>query len=131
MHGGISPDFVENDFDIEHANKTMRESLTKQITKAVRDSLYNDYYNSKGPIWYRGYFNDSLLKKGDIKRLLRKLDVKHVIVGHTSQEKIESLFKDKIFAVDTSIKNGKHGELLFIEDGKFYRGTMEGVKIPL
>ncbi|MGM5470728.1 metallophosphoesterase [Flavobacteriaceae bacterium LMO-SS05] len=130
VHGGISKDFVHTGFDLEETNKIMRQSLYEEDWSTKSDSIYGKYYDSFSPIWYRGYFNKEF-KKSDINRLLRVLKVKHIIVGHTSFKKIESLFDSKIIAVDSSIKNGTYGELLLIEDGNYYRGTMSGLKIKL
>ncbi|EDQ01274.1 hypothetical protein KT99_17301 [Shewanella benthica KT99] len=41
-------------------------------------------------------------------------DVKHVVVGHTSQTGVLGLFNNKVLAVDSSIKNCQSGELLLI-----------------
>jgi len=127
VHAGISPGFIENGFNLDNTNALMRQSLDTTISPAKRDSIYNKFYNADGPIWYRGYFNENL-NNSIVKKLLKKLSVKHIIVGHTSQLEVTPLFKDRIIAVDTSIKNGIYGELLFIEDGKFYRGKMDGTK---
>jgi len=128
VHGGISKEFIETGFNLEESNQILRQSLHDDINTVKLDSIYYKYNTSGGPIWYRGYFTDSL-KNRQIKKLLRKLDVEHIVVGHTSQTKIESLFSNKIFAVDTSIKLGNSGEILLIENGAFYRGTIDGKKI--
>jgi predicted MPP superfamily phosphohydrolase len=130
VHGGISQEFLDDAFNLDETNQMMRRSLYEDEKEVKWDSLYKKYNYSHSPIWYRGYFTDSL-KKGQVNKILKKLDVRHIIVGHTSQTKIESLFKDKIFAVDSSIKLGEYGEILLIENGKFYRGTIEGEKIEL
>jgi UDP-2,3-diacylglucosamine pyrophosphatase LpxH len=130
VHAGISLNFIESGIDLEATNQKMRQSLLEEQTEAKWDSIYNKYYNSEGPIWYRGYFSEDF-KKSQLKKILKTLQVDHIIVGHTSQKQIESLFGNKIFAVDTSIKNGVSGELLFIENGNFYRGTMDGQKIKI
>jgi hypothetical protein len=130
VHGGISEEFIKNNPDLDKTNRQMRQSLLGDNSSSHKDSIYEKYFDSKGPIWYRGYFLDSL-KNSNIKSVLRALKAKHVIVGHTSQTKIESLFKRKILAVDSSIKNGVYGELLLIENGEYYRGTMSGEKIKL
>jgi len=127
VHAGISPEFIENGFNLDKTNALMRKSLDSGLSAPKRDSIYNQFYNSSGPIWYRGYFNEDL-KKGVVKKILKKLKVENIIVGHTSQLEVTPLFNDKIIAVDTSIKNGIYGELLFIEDGKFFRGKMDGTK---
>tara|TARA_R110000868_G_scaffold1389_21_gene10818 strand:+ start:3291 stop:4367 length:1077 start_codon:yes stop_codon:yes gene_type:complete len=130
VHGGISKEFIANGFNLEETNQRMRQSLNEDENEPTWHTLYNPYYGNNGPIWYRGYFSGDFKKK-DVNNLLRKLDVKHIIVGHTSQNQIESLFHNKILAIDSSIKNGVYGEILFIENGSYYRGTMEGEKIKL
>ena len=130
VHAGLSLNFLENSENLETVNQKMRESLVEQQTEAAWDSIYNKYYNNKGPIWYRGYFSEEF-NNNQLKKILKTLQVDHIVVGHTSQKKIESLFKNKILAIDTSIKNGVSGELLFIENGEFYRGTMDGKKIKI
>lgn len=130
VHGGISLDFIEDGINLETANQKMRQSLLEEHTEAKWDSIYYKYNNSEGPVWYRGYFSEDF-KKPQLKKILKTLQVDHIVVGHTSQEQIESLFNNKILAVDTSIKNGVSGELLFIENGDFYRGTIDGRKIKI
>jgi len=130
VHGGISSEFIEPSFNLDATNKKMRLSLMENATDIKWDNTYGKYYDSNGPIWYRGYFSDEF-KNEQIKKLLRALKVKHIVVGHTSQKRVESLFKNRVFAVDTSIKNGVYGELLFIENDNFYRGTLDGQKIQI
>lgn len=128
LHAGISEAFISNGFDLEVTNQQMRQSLFDNDNDPQWHKLYDQYFDNNSPIWYRGYFSADF-KKSDINKLLRKLNVKHVIVGHTSQKQIESLFHNKILAVDSSIKNGLYGEMLFIENGKYYRHTKEGETI--
>jgi predicted MPP superfamily phosphohydrolase len=130
VHAGISSEFIESGFDLDATNQKMRLSLTENETDKKWDSIYSKYYDSYGPIWYRGYFSNELNNK-EINKLLKTIKVKHIVVGHTSQTQIETLFKNRIIAVDTSIKNGISGELLFIENGHFYRGTINGQKIKI
>lgn len=130
VHGGISSEFMASGFNLEATNQKLRQSLMETERDKKWDSIYGKYYDSDAPIWYRGYFSDTF-KKEHIKKLLRALKVKHIVVGHTSQTQVESLFKNRVFAVDTSIKNGVSGELLFIETDNFYRGTMDGQKVKI
>ena len=37
----------------------------------------------------------------------------------------------RVIAIDSSIKNGDNGELLFIENGKLSRGLLDGTRAPL
>ena len=130
VHGGLSQEFIGSDFNLETANEKMRLSLLTDSTNLKNDSIYLKYHDSNSPIWYRGYFSEEF-KNDQIKNILKALKVKHIVVGHTSQTQIESLFKNRVFVVDTSIKNGVSGELLFIEESGFYRGTIDGQKIKI
>ena len=130
VHGGISPEFIKNDYNFEKTNQSMRQSLYVKEWTRSSDSIYGKYLYDTGPIWYRGYFNTEFQEK-DLKKILRKLKVKHIIIGHTPHRKIESLFDNKILAIDSSIQTGIIGEMLFIENGEFFRGTREGEKIKL
>ena len=130
VHAGISKIFIDEGYDLEETNQHMRQSLFQDEKENERawDSIYGKYYDDAGPIWYRGYFNPEF-KKSEINRILRKVDANHIIIGHTSFKQIESLFDNKILAVDSSIKNGVSGELLLIKDGTYYRCTLEGERI--
>lgn len=44
---------------------------------------------------------------------------------------MSSFHGDRIIAIDSSIKNGENGELLFIEDGGLSRGLLDGSRVPL
>ncbi len=77
--------------------------------------------------------------------MLKHFDVKHLIVGHTSQKQIETRYQGRVIAIDTSIKKGKYGEILFVEsrskkqpnetnegaDLKMWRGSLSGEILPL
>jgi hypothetical protein len=127
VHGGISAEFVRSEFNPTYVNNLMRKSIDKPKDKLdpLVKELYFGYY---GPIWYRGYFEDNLAESR-IDSILMATDVKHIVVGHTSQERVEQLYHNKIFAVDSSIKLGKYGEILLISDGQYTRGTLKGEAI--
>jgi hypothetical protein len=127
VHGGISAEFVRSEFNPTYVKNLMRKSIDKPKDKLdpLVKELYFGYY---GPIWYRGYFEDNLAESR-IDSILMATDVKHIVVGHTSQERVEQLYHNKIFAVDSSIKLGKYGEILLISDGQYIRGTLKGEAI--
>ena len=137
-HGGISEDFISyGDFNLEKINDTMRKSipqlkkLRKSRNEVKSDSIfYNVYYGNKSLIWYRGYFKNNLTDT-DISKILKLVDADHIVVGHTSNEKVVQLYNYKIIGVDSSIKKGKYGEVLIIKNKRFFRGTLNGKLIEL
>lgn len=107
--------------------------VNKIIDARVEDFIYNDRRikfidGSQGPIWYRGYFNDPNLSKNQVDGLLEYFEKSRVVVGHTSFDSIETRFNNKIIVVDSSIKLGKYGELLIIEDGEYWVGDSKSEK---
>lgn len=126
VHAGISPELVEKGFTAQQVNKIfLTDILGKTKFETKHDSVLTFLRGSKGPIWYRGYFNDRSLDRMKVDKILNHFDKKHIVVGHTSQQSIVSLFRDRIFGVDASIKNGKYGEVLIYDKGDFFRGTIK------
>jgi len=130
VHGGISNELLSAGFDINEINQLLRESFDRNKTEMKAGPFYDKYYGSTGPFWYRGYLKDKLTND-DISKILAKLEVNHIIVGHTSQDSIVQLYDGKIYCVDSSIKNGDYGEILFIRNDNFIRGTLNGEKINI
>jgi predicted MPP superfamily phosphohydrolase len=128
VHGGLSNTFLALGYDIDNVNKLMRESIDIPKEELKATSFYDDYYRSNGPIWYRGYFNDNL-PDSEIKEILRQIKSKHIVVGHCSNEEVVQLYNEKIFGVDSSIKNGVYGEVLLIDGKSYTRGTKEGKEL--
>jgi len=128
VHGGISKEFLNVPYNINQINRIMSESI--DIAESVLDStgVSYHYFGSSSPIWYRGYFNDNLPDE-EISAILSDIYSKHIVVGHCSNETVVELYDGKVYGVDSSIKLGKYGELLLIEDKKYYRGTKDGERI--
>ena len=133
-HGGISEDFISyGDFNIQKINKTMIDSIPQSRSDIKNTNFHKMYYGSKGLVWYRGYFKkyNPGVKDNDISNILSLVDADHIVVGHSTQEKVLQLFNNKIFCVDSGLKYGKYGEILIIENKRFYRATLSGELIEL
>lgn len=126
VHGGVSKKFIEqNDFSLEIINDIMRKSIDRKKKEMKETDFYKTYYGKKSLIWYRGYFNDDL-KDEEIDEILELVHTDHVVVGHCSQKTVVKLYDGKIYGVDSSIKKGEYGEMIFINGNKFTRKTLEG-----
>ena len=126
VHGGVSEEFIaENGIDLSNTNQIMRSSIERSKQEMKSTDFYKTYYGKKSLIWYRGYFYDNLVD-ADISKILTQVNSEHIVVGHCSNEEVVQLYDHKIFGVDSSIKKGTYGELLFIKNNQFYRGTLDG-----
>ena len=94
------------------------------------NNFYDIYFGKNSLIWYRGYF-EGKLTDSDILKILKLVDADHIVVGHTSNERVVQLYNNKIIGVDSSIKKGKYGELVLIKNKQFFRAKLNGELIEL
>lgn len=97
VHGGLHPSIAEKPYTL------------KQINKEVKSSYRTAYYPKKeaqlltstrtGIAWYRGYFKGGL-SQAEVEAPLALFNAKAVVVGHTIQSKVQSLFKGRVIAID-------------------------------
>ncbi len=128
-HAGISPDFVGRQLTVHDVNQMFYENIlntSKNSPNRAKDILF--LTSPKGPMWYRGYFGEEDLDEKDLDDILDYFGSKRVIVGHTSVDMITPLFGGRVLAVDSSIKNGRTGEILIIQNGELFRGSINGIK---
>ena len=71
------------------------------------------------------------IEDSDISKILKLVDAYLIVVGHSTQEKVVNLFNNKVFGVDSGLKNGEYGEVLIVENKRFFRGTLNGELIEL
>ena len=136
-HAGVSEDLLTYEsFNIEKINNKMRESIPelKDIRKLRRtgktNKFYDIYFGENSLIWYRGYFEEDF-EESDILKILKTVNANHIVVGHTSNEKIVQLYDKKVICVDSGLKRGEYGELFFVKNDQFFRATLNGRLIEL
>jgi len=130
-HGGISVPFVEQGFTTQETNRLFVDSVFTQSKEVYRKQKKLDFLTrSLGPLWYRGYFKDTDFTESDLNKVLKHMDVDHIVVGHTTHPTIINLFDNRIFGIDSNIKKGETGEVLIYDKGTFYRGLKDGTSLP-
>lgn len=130
VHAGISPEVVALGLQPAEINRLFVDSIMPQEKDIYRESeLLRLLATTNGPVWYRGYFNDENLTADDIDAIFQWWGIDHMVVGHTSQDHVLTLFDGRIFAIDSSIKNGRSGEVLIYENGEFFRGLVDGSRV--
>lgn len=131
LHGGIAPENVDLVTNMATTNAAYDASLGTPKAQVKADPALNRLYNGKtSPIWYRGYFN-GVLDDAGVAALVRQLGVDRIVVGHTTIGEVASFHDGKVIAIDSGIKRGKAGQLLFIEGDALSRGLMDGRREPL
>lgn len=131
LHGGIAPENVDLALDRDATHAAYQASLGTSREALKADPATARLYDGKrSPIWYRGYFNGEL-SATEVRELTERLGIARIVVGHTSMEEIGSFHDGRVIAIDSSIKNGESGELLFIEGGRLSRGLLDGSRQPL
>ena len=131
MHGGIAPENLDLANDPASTNAAYRASLGVPKAEALANPATARLYDGKKSlVWYRGYF-DGQLSTQDVSHLTGQLGVARIVVGHTTMEHVSSLHGGRVIAIDSGLKRGESGELLFIEQGKLSRGLLDGSRVPL
>ncbi|QQX81595.1 metallophosphoesterase [Shewanella sp. KX20019] len=130
MHGGISSEWISRELTLAKANSLYRQHIGTEKKVLKEDDLLNFLFYGNGPTWYRGYFSKEFTEP-ELDTILSYFNVKRIVVGHTSQERVLGLFHNKVIAVDSSIKNGQSGELLLIENNALTRGLYDGSRQTL
>jgi hypothetical protein len=127
-HGGIHPDFLKFEVSLEEINRIARENYRKTFYPRPGDALEQLICSSRnGLSWYRGYFNEDLTQD-DVDTTLDKFGAEAVIVGHTLQSSVKSMYSGRVFAIDVKHPKDyksswpkKSSEGLFIKDDKYFR----------
>ncbi|MBL4631974.1 MAG: metallophosphoesterase [Paraglaciecola sp.] len=129
-HGGFNPELAKQERSLAEINHIFTANLIED-KRFVREDFAKYLHKSDGLIWYRGYFRAPKATEQDIALLKSVYGVKHIIVGHTTQDQVVGLYDNAIIAVDSGIKRGQSGEILIVVEDRFYRGLLDGSRIPL
>jgi hypothetical protein len=126
LHGGISPQVAARNLTYNEINDYGRMVIngtpcpnTDCLTVNSTDGIY----------WYRGMVNQTLTQL-QVDAFLDSLNVQRVIVGHTKDNTIRSLYNDRVMAIDMyHVDNFANGymEALQFELGCFYLFNTDNV----
>ena len=118
LHGGISPQVAALNLTYDQMNDYGR----MKINGTCSNSACLTVNGSNGLYWYREMVKQTLTQ-AQVDEILDSLDVKRVIVGHTKDNTIRSLYNGRVLAIDMyHINNFNNGfmEALQFELGCFY-----------
>lgn len=124
VHGGISEELF-NFTDLSDINSIYYDEILSQDT--LKNTPLADFLtNTESPLWFRGYAYEGEYDERRTKKLLKKMGADRIIVGHTSMPNIFSINDNRIIFIDSSIKLGKGGEMLFVKGNKYYSANESG-----
>lgn len=107
VHGGISPEFAATGMDLKRVNEVahqfMGESFRLIELQSGNDTKSPLVFHKSGPLWYRGYFKESI-SQSDFEKVLTTYQVDRIVVGHTIVEEIEAMYEGKLIPIDVKHK---------------------------
>ena len=132
-HAGYSPELNKLELSLSEINEKIRKSIGPPAWPE-RDTLVDSLaWHSKGPLWYRGYFDKHAEKYGpkpndeELQSILARHNAKAIIVGHTVTGDVGYLDGNKhLIGIDVHWDTPGEGEGLLIENDIRSRLTMDG-----
>lgn len=126
-HAGISMNMIENHLKIKQINQLFSTFIIgKDPSSFAENDKLRLLDESNGPVWYRGYFDDRGFTESRLDSILNFYGKTHIVVGHTTDSSVRSLFHNKVFAADAGIGSKQPGQILMWKNGKFYRCFISG-----
>jgi len=109
-HAGI-PSIISNTFSISELNNLFYQYVDGNLSKELENKFLEITSSEVGILTNRKFGSEkiSCLKASDT---LKNLKANHMVVGHTVQEKINSVCNHKIWRIDTGISRafGSHNQ---------------------
>ncbi len=132
VHAGISSEMAQRNLKISMVNELFTDSIVgKTIQSTDEKQVLNFLNDNDGPLWYRGYFTDKRFRESQIDSILHFYNTEHIVVGHTFNKDIKSIYNNKIIGIDAGIMYELPGEMLMYKNGTFYKGFVTGERIKM
>ena len=132
VHGGISTEMIDRHLNLKQINKIfIKNVIGRDLGEVCHRELVKFLNEAYGPLWYRGYFYDPDFCESEIDSILDFYGKSHIVVGHTPNETITSLYGNKILGADAGIALNQPGKMLLYKDGSFYSSCKKGLRVKL
>lgn len=108
-HAGIPYDFSH--ISIPELNHSMQKYFNNKMTKEEENTFYNIISGENGILTNREFGSNAINVSG-LNKTLESYGVKHMVVGHTVQSRINSVLNGKLWRVDTGFSRafGEHNK---------------------
>jgi len=95
VHAGIHPSFLSYKNEFTEMNNLVRANIDAVEDKIKYNEVLKFLFGSDGPLWYRGYFQDtktsSQIKQGELLQLLTDMGVNKIYTCDICKDKIETV----------------------------------------
>jgi hypothetical protein len=131
-HAGISMELVNKKVEQEKINKLFADLLLGP-DEANRSTYLPqlDEETGKDILSYRGYFTDKMFCETSLDTILNFYEVRRMIIGHTTQPEVKTMFNNKLLVTDAGLMNYHSGQLLLYSRPTFYRIMFNGRKFKI
>lgn len=132
-HGGISPELARMGMSLSEINKISRLHLGRPFDSIVNTKAKAIFDYKTGIFWYRNAAKN-LLSSAEIAEVLHYAGATKIIVAHTIQPDITSLYDGSIICIDLyHEENIRQGfvKTLWMEEGICYALDNRGTKFSL
>ena len=138
VHAGYSPELLALDLTHTEINEQIRASIGPPAWPDREELTASLAWHSKGPLWYRGYFDKHAEKYGpkptdeQLQAILNKHTAKAIIVGHTVTGNVGYLDGNKcLIGIDVHWDAQGEGQGLLITEGGLSRLSMKSASKEL
>jgi len=133
VHGGLHPQLTTLNYSLEDLNRFVRAHYrSAYYPKKNADASDLLLSTRNGPSWYRGYF-EADLTQDEVEKTLARFGASAVVVGHTPQRRVHSLFAGKVIAINVRQPRDYRGSIpprssegVLIRDGQYFRLQDDG-----
>ena len=138
VHAGYSPELDKLGLTLTEINSNIRASIGPPAWPDREELTSSLAWHSKGPLWYRGYFDKHAEKYGpkptkeELRSILDRHNANAIIVGHTVTGDVGWLDGNKnLIGIDVHWDTSGEGQGLLITNGLLSRITMDGTSTEL
>ncbi len=124
VHGGISQNVNDLGLTLDEINAIARPYYDRDPLLA--EEMSKILVSSKGPLWYRGYYEGNQSIGTVVNQSLKQFGASHIITGHTVVADTISIWHNqKVINIDTHHAKG-YSEALLIENEDYYSIDIQG-----
>lgn len=128
LHAGVDADLFNYGKDIDAINSQMQRGLGLSKAEIKQDQTLAYLFGTQGPIWFRSYFKSEAQATSVLAQILEQHKLQRIVVGHTTFDAIYQHYDGKVISIDSDIKSGKRGQILFMENAQLRRADRLGLQ---